>query len=142
LPSGWRTRIRERLSPRLPRTEVLVIIGVCLVAFVVTLVVMTSSVGARARRAAEAAREEAQEDMAREKPLVDTDDISVTAEDFLLPTFTPAPVHPAYVPYRTPTAKWSREMVEKYWVPPRSIALEIVQSMNDRAVERLFQDVQ
>ena len=46
-----------------------------------------------------------------------------------------------YVPFRPRLKRWSAELAAKYWVAPREVATEIVQTINDQNIQRLFQDV-
>ena len=108
-------------------------------AFVITLAVLLHSTATRARQSAATAREEALR--AQRKPLLTAEDLALGAEDFMLPPPPPMESEPRYVPFRPRLARWSAEIAGRYWVPPRDIATEIVEAMNDRYMERLFQDV-
>ena len=110
-----------------------------LVAFVITLSIVVSSTAAQSRRAAAQALEETRR--AQKKPLLTTEDLALGVEDFMLPPYQGPESAPKYVPFRPRLARWSAEAAARYWVPPREIALELVQSMNDQSIERLFQDV-
>jgi hypothetical protein len=124
---------------RLPRFEVLIIAGAALLAFVITLVVVASSSGARARRvAAEVAAERLQHE---KPPALTPEELALTPEDFLLPSFEPVARSLEYVPYRPRLQRWNPELVDKYWIAPRDIAQEIVGSINDQNMQRLFQKV-
>jgi hypothetical protein len=106
---------------------------------VITLAVMASSTAARGRRAAAEALREMQAE--RKSPALGAEDVNVTADDFMLPPLTPAEKQQAYAPFRSRLMKWSPELIRAYWVPPRAVATEIVEAANDRAMERLFEDV-
>ena len=125
--------------PRLPRLEVLIIAGAALAAFVITLAIVASSAGAGARQAAEAQRRE----LARQqKPaLLSAEELALTAEDFILPPAKETGSVPRYAPFRGQLSRWTPEMVSKYWVPPGAIALELLETMNDQAMARLFEKV-
>ena len=110
-----------------------------MLAFVVTLTVMASSAAARSRRAADLARQDRQ--LGQKKPLLTSEELALSVEDFMLPAPPRPETEPRYVPFRPRLSRWSAELAAKYWVPPRDIAQEIVQSLNDQYVQRLFQDV-
>jgi hypothetical protein len=117
---------------------VLIIAAACVLAFVITLSVLASSSAARARKAAAEAQ---QSRRARAPAALTAEDLALGTDDFLLPSTEPPVLQPSYAPFRPRSARWSAEQVAKYWVAPRRIATEMVQSMNDQAVQRLFQDV-
>jgi hypothetical protein len=126
--------------PRLPRYEILIIAGVALVAFVVTLSVMASSTGARARRRAVEARQET-ERSPTPKPALSADELELTPDDFLVPQPPAADTALSYVPFRPRLERWSEEIAGKYWIPPREIAIDVLRSINDQKMKRLLQDV-
>jgi hypothetical protein len=136
LPSGW--KIGNRLK-RLPRVEILAVVGVAVLAFVITLSVLASSTAARARREAAQAREDGAR--AKKKPPLTAEELALSSEDFILPAPQPPAAGLRYTPFRPRLTRWSAELAAKYWVSPRDIAAEIVQSMNDQNMQRLFQDV-
>lgn len=105
----------------------------------ITLSVLLSQSAARARRIAEDERRVVQ--ASGKAPVLTADEISLSPEDFALPAMA-APGKPAeYVPYRPPTKKWTEEMIQAYWIPPREIALDEISAMNDEAIQRLFEKV-
>jgi hypothetical protein len=112
---------------------------VALVAFVITLSILVSGTAARSRRAAAQALEESRR--AQKKPLLSAEELALGVEDFMLPEYQRPESAPKYAPFRPRLARWSAEAAARYWVPPRDIALELVQSMNDQSIQRLFQDV-
>jgi hypothetical protein len=118
---------------------VLVVAGVALLAFVITLVVVASSAAGRSRRAAAQAMEESAR--AKKQPILTTEELALGAEDFILPPFDRPEPKLEYVPFRPRLTRWSADLASKYWVAPRDIAVEIVESINDQNMERLFQDV-
>ncbi len=126
--------------PRLPRAEILAIAGACVIAFIVTLAVVSSSSGARIRRLA---AEEHQSIARTQKPAaLSPDELALTPEDFMLPQPQPTEKTPRYVPFRPPQTYWSAETVEKYWIPPRKVIIEALQAANDLNMRRLFESVQ
>jgi hypothetical protein len=108
-------------------------------AFVITLGVLASSVAGRSRREAAQAKEESA--LSKKKPLLTAEELALGSEDFILPPLDRPESKLRYVPFRPRLTRWSPELVEKYWVAPRRIAGEIVESINDQYVQRLFQDV-
>ena len=46
-----------------------------------------------------------------------------------------------YAPFRPRITRWSADLAAKYWVSPRDIAAEIIQSVNDQNMQRLFQGI-
>ena len=126
--------------PRLPRAEILVITGVSVLAFVITLAVVTSSGGARTRRLVTDARQALSH--AQKPPALAPDELALTPEDFMLPLPHPAEKTPRYEPFRPQQAQWSAETVKKYWIPPRQVTLDILQAANDQNMRRLFEKVQ
>jgi hypothetical protein len=108
-------------------------------AFVITLSVLGSSSAARSRRAAAQAQEESRRQ--KQPPAFTAEDLALGEQDFLLPSMESPVLQPRYAPFRPRQSRWSAEQAAKYWVSPRDIAGEMVQSMNDRTIQRLFQDV-
>jgi hypothetical protein len=139
LPSGWKIGNRLKQLIRLPRAEVLAVAGVALLAFVITLTVLASSAAGRSRRAAAQALEESAR--AKRQPLLTTEELALGAEDFILPPLDRPEAKPEYAPFRPRLTRWSQDLASKYWVAPRDIAAEIVESINDQNMQRLFQDV-
>ncbi len=113
--------------------------GVALAAFLITLMIAASSAAARARQAAAQSREEARR--AQKAPILTTEELALSVDDFILPPPPPTETEPRYVPFRPRQTRWSAEAADRYWVAPRQIATEIVESMNDASMERLFRDV-
>jgi hypothetical protein len=126
--------------PRLPRAEIFIIAGASVLAFVITLAVVSSSGGARTRRLAAEERQALAH--AQKPPALTSDELALTPEDFMLPPPQPTEKTPRYVPFRPRQTQWSAETVGKYWIPPRQITLEILQAANDRNMRRLFEKVQ
>jgi len=126
-------------SPRLPRREILIIAGLAVVAFVITLSVLASQTAADTRSRATAALQELQK--AQKAPPLTSEELALAPEDFLLPSTAVEPRVQGYVPWRPRTSRWTKEMVDAYWVPPRQVAAEIVATINDQAMERLFEKV-
>ncbi len=75
------------------------------------------------------------------KPLLTTEELALGAEDFVLPPLDRPEAPMEYVPFRPRITRWSQDLTSKYWVAPRDIATEIVESINDRNIRRLFEDV-
>ena len=126
--------------PRLPRAEILIIVGACVLAFIITLAIVSTSDGARVRRLA--AEEHRALQHTEKQPALSPEELALTTEDFMLPAAPPPETEPHYVPFRPRQARWSAEAVAKYWIPPRQIILEILQAANDRTMRRLFEKVQ
>ncbi len=139
MPSGWKIGSRLKQLIRLPRVEVLAVAGVALLAFVITLAVLASAAAGQSRRAAAQALQESARAM--KKPLLTTEDLALGAEDFILPPVDRPEAGMEYAPFRPRLTRWSSEEAAKYWVAPRDIAAEIVASINDQNMQRLFQDV-
>jgi hypothetical protein len=135
LPSGW--KIGSRLKR--PRVEVLAVAGAALLAFVITLAVLASSAASRARRDEARAREDSAR--AKNQPLLTAEELALSSEDFILPPLDRPAARLVYAPFRSRLTRWSAELSAKYWVAPRDIATEMVASMNDQNMQRLFQDV-
>jgi hypothetical protein len=127
-----------KLPKRLPRPEILIIVGAVFVAFVITLTVLTSQAGARTRAAASATQEASR---AAKKPLLSADELEIVPEDYMIPEFASVPTPQQYVPFRPRRDRWDQELIQKYWVDPREIAKEVVGSVNDRNMEQLFQRI-
>lgn len=125
---------------RLPRREVLIIAGATVLAFIITLAVISSSEGARSRRLV--AEERQALERTQKPPALASDELALTPEDFLLPLPQSPEKTPHYVPFRLRLTQWSAEAVGKYWIPPRQITLELLQAANDQNMRRLFEKVQ
>jgi hypothetical protein len=115
------------------------VVGVTLLAFVITLSVAVSSTAARMRREAAQAREESMRP--KKQPLLTAEDLALSPEDFLLPPMDQPASKMRYTPFRPRITRWNADLAAKYWVEPREIAAEIVESINDQNMQRLFQDV-
>ena len=134
MPSGWRTGKEVKLSPRLPRREVLIIAAGAVIAVIVTLLILGGSSRARERRTAE----QAMEAQGRQAPAAREE---LALEDFLLPVSRPAQNLPEYYPFRPRMQKWSRELVDRFWVSPRQVAVGVIGVVNDRNMEEFFKVV-
>ena len=139
LPSGWKIGSRLKQLLRLPRAEVLAVAGAALLAFVITLAIVASAAAGRSRRAAAQAAEESARE--KKKPLLTMEELALGAEDFILPPLDRPEAKMEYVPFRPRLKRWSAGMASKYWVAPRDIAAEIVETINDQNMQRLFQEV-
>jgi hypothetical protein len=115
------------------------IAGVALLAFVITLVVLATASGARARKAAQDRLSEAV--APAPAPGLHPEDLGITVDDFLLPKVTAIDTTEHYVPFRQRLTQWTPELIAKYWISPRQIATEIVASLNDQNMRRLFEKV-
>lgn len=114
-----------------------VIAGIALLAFVITLVVAIS--GARSKRSAQ---ETPRDTVPRiSATVLRPDDLGITADDFLLPSIAPVDLAEHYAPFRQRLTKWSPALIARYWIPPRQIATEIISSLNDQNMRELFQKV-
>jgi len=128
-----------RLFQRLPRREVLVIAGAAVVAFAVTLGILGAGVKGRADRAQQYQREETARN--KKPPVLTPAETRLSADDFLLPE-SPAPARATgYVPFRPRMVRWSPQEVSAYWISPRKIAIDIIASINDQAMQRLLEKV-
>ncbi len=125
---------------RLPRREILFIAGASVLAFIITLSVVSSSGGARTRRLV--ADERKALEQAQKPPALSSEELTLAPEDFLLPLPQSPERTPHYVPFRPRPMRWSGEMVGRYWIPPRQITLDLLQAANDRNMRRLFEKVQ
>ena len=121
---------------RLPRYEILIVAGVALLAFIITLSVMASSVGARARR-----RAQQEQQQPRTQPILSAEDLALTPDDFILPQAPSMSTDIPYVPFRPRLEQWSAEIAGKYWISPRDIAIDVLRSVNDENMKMLLQDV-
>jgi len=138
-------KVRETLRSRagslrggvrlVARREVLFIAAVAFLSVVVTLIVLTVSSNARERRTADQARQK------QGKVAVSGEEGALSVDDFLLPAAPQAEQPPAYYPFRPPVLKWTRENVDKFWVPPRRIAADAIGTINDRNMENMFEKV-
>jgi hypothetical protein len=117
----------------------MVIAGIALLAFVITLVVSVSVSGAKARRAAQEIPRDAVPRAS--SGALSPDDLGITADDFLLPGIAPVDLDEHYTPFRQRLTKWSPALIARYWIPPRQIATEIISSLNDQNLRELFQRV-
>ena len=123
---------------RLPRREVLLVAAAGILAAVVTLIVLVTTSNAQDRRASQQRLQQ----IAKPGAVTRSDtggELSV--DDFLLPSLHVTASIPDYYPFRPRLERWSRENAERFWVPPRRIAIEKIGAMNDRNVEQMFEKV-
>ena len=113
--------------------------GVALLAFVITLIVLASAAGARARKQARDLLTETAPSIA--SPALHPEDFGITADDYLRPSVAAVDTALQYVPFRPRMSRWTPELISKYWISPRQIATEIVASLNDQNIRRLFESV-
>jgi hypothetical protein len=66
----------------------------------------------------------------------------LTLNDFILPSITEKMYETEMELYRERTGRWDDDTIEKFWVPPTRIGLEKLRELNDKNIERLFEDVQ
>jgi hypothetical protein len=66
----------------------------------------------------------------------------LTLSDFMLPDQVQRLLEPDKKLYRERTGRWDEQSVGEYWVPPADIGLEKLRELNDKNIERLFEDVQ
>ena len=105
------------------------------IAVIVTLLILSGSSRARERRlASQVAAEEG-------RPAAASAREELALEDFLLPEARPAQSLPEYYPFRPRLQRWSREIVDKFWVSPRQVAVEVIGVVNDRNMEEFFKAV-
>ena len=46
-----------------------------------------------------------------------------------------------HLPLRSRRLEWTREQVDRFWIPPGSIVLEIMKDENDAILEEIFESV-
>ncbi len=109
------------------------------VTLAIALPIAASRAAADARARSQAILREQQ--AAQEAPPLTTRELALSPDDFLLAGPPAPPTGAGYVPWRPRVPVWSREMISRYWVPPRQIAAEKVGALADRAVDRLFDTV-
>jgi hypothetical protein len=125
--------------PRLPRREVLLVAGAAVVAFAITLGIMGAGVRSRSRGTQDVQRAETAH--AQKPPALKLEEMTLSPEDFLLPDLRPPLRESVYVPYRPRIQRWNAQVAGAYWVAPRQIAIDIIASINDQAMKRLFEKV-
>ena len=128
---------RTRRAP--PRPEVLIVVAAGVVAFVITLIVLSVSFNSRARGVDGRALKARGAQGAQGSAAAAESDLSV--DEFLLPVVRQDAGIPDYYPFRPRLEKWSRESVEKFWVSPRTIAADALGRINDRNMEGMFEKV-
>jgi hypothetical protein len=106
---------------------------------VIALAVVITRSRERGRR--EALRVSEQNTQARKTHVLTIEELALNDEDFIIPPMERPEATPEYTPFRPRFTRWSRDLASKYWVAPRDIATEIVESINDRNMQRLFDEV-
>lgn len=48
---------------------------------------------------------------------------------------------PQYLLFRRRLKKWEQEQVAKYWIPPRTVGIEILTNLNDKNIRELLEGV-
>ncbi|MBN1835699.1 MAG: hypothetical protein JW820_07605 [Spirochaetales bacterium] len=150
-----RRRTLDRLLPRGPETRRMVLVGAGLFvgSAVVTLIIVLTA-GGRPSGPSEAVPEPA------EQPAGEVFG-AVGLGDLLLAPSDGEPQGPAWgsggairdlrearsaghaPPYllRPPLERWSREQVQRYWIPLNDIAVDRIRQENDRRMHALFEEV-
>jgi hypothetical protein len=64
----------------------------------------------------------------------------LTVQDFILPEGIGNDTAEPYL-LRSPLRRWSEEQVNRYWIPLKEIALDLVRRENDRRIEGLFEGI-
>jgi hypothetical protein len=67
-------------------------------------------------------------------------DDALTVQDFILPEGIGDEAPGPYL-LRSPLKRWSEEQVDRFWIPLKEIALDLVQRENDRRIEELFEGI-
>ena len=96
--------------------------------------------GARSRRVV--AEERQALERAQKPAALSPEERALTPEDFLLPLPQYPEKKAQYVPFRPRLTRWTAETAGTYWIPPRQITLDILQTANDQNIQRLFEKVQ
>ncbi len=68
-------------------------------------------------------------------------EVSLSLSDFLLPEAPPPEKAPPYYLFRQRQSRWSKEQVERYWIPPRDVAAEVLRKANDKAMDKFFESI-
>lgn len=61
-------------------------------------------------------------------------------QDFLFEEVRPAALPEVYL-FRRRQERWSEAQVQRYWVPPEELILEILVRENDRRIDRLLEEI-
>lgn len=69
------------------------------------------------------------------------DDFSLSFRDFEIPPEPESGESAGFHPFRDRYTSWSAEQVDRFWVPLREIAADILARENDEKIERMFQDI-
>jgi hypothetical protein len=117
------------------RREILVIAALAGASVVLTLIVMAVSFNARETRAA------VQPHQAQKQVSSSVTENALAPEDFDLPPLPRSDQPPDYYFFRPRLSKWSKESVDKFWVPPRQIATDTIEVINDKNMESMFEKV-
>ena len=65
----------------------------------------------------------------------------LTLSDFMLSGDSERLLEPEITLFRERTGRWDEELINRFWVPPARIGLEKLRELNDKNIERLFEDV-
>jgi hypothetical protein len=60
---------------------------------------------------------------------------------FVIPDESKNELAPQYYLFKTILGKWDQKMVAKYWISPSQIGLENLKKMNDKNIEKMFDDI-
>ncbi|MGA2765701.1 MAG: hypothetical protein ABSG17_20325 [Spirochaetia bacterium] len=124
-----------------PRPEVLIVAAAGVVAFVITLIILSVSFNSRARGVDGQALKARGAQGAQGSAAASQAESDLSVDEFLLPVVRQDGGAPDYYPFRPRLEKWSRESVEKFWVSPRTIAADALGRINDRNMEDMFEKV-
>ncbi len=140
LQSVWKIARATRPWPRLRRRELLILGGIALISALVTLAIMLSAAPRTSgSRTAESPAAAGTAGTAR--PPGASAEVTLSLSDFILPEPPALEKGPRYYQLRQRSPRWSREQVERYWVPPRDVAADVLGRANDKAMEEFFESL-
>lgn len=76
-----------------------------------------------------------------ENPAITQMQDSIMVSEFLIPEDYSVENESEWFFYREPLQRWTKDQLERYWVDPRDIGIELLQETNDKLIEELMESI-
>jgi hypothetical protein len=76
-----------------------------------------------------------------ENPTTTQTQDSIMVSEFLIPEDYSVDSESDWFFSREPLQRWTRDQIERYWIDPRDIGIELLQETNDTLIEQLMEGI-